>query len=382
MSSEDAEINAPEDRRRRPPPQDGESPAAKDYSVQRFRMTPSEPVQQSDESMPEEGLLHPWDKKAHKNSLSNALRAIGDKSDSFRGEVIAYTPGVVIRNSGTFISLMHVVAEALMLKAAGITFMKNTRDGGRVNILIDPARNLYRGITGADKVKALQNQWSTRSTTAGFSTWVLGSLIPDKKEAEEKKEAQQVPSTIQDPFSYAGQRLYEATQIGNKNTKRQQIGLGVTVAGIFSAISGFNNVNVKTGGRFTNWTHAIGGGITALAGSRLLFAKTDQQGWEGLGTAFWLRLPLAAMSTYRKYTGGDRWGYYLAGQCGFQAAAVLAYLIGGAEKEKETDEKDSTDAPSYPAPKEGTENTPDTEIHKLGNAPDRLGERPEVTTQV
>ncbi len=292
----------------------------------------------------------------------------------WRDRIVQATPAPIINASSNVIGVMHVAAETLMLKASGLKFMKNNRGGDKANILIDPANNLWRGLTGADKEKAMQNHWSTRSTMSGFSAWVLGTVLPDKGENKEaikqvneesghkiapgynhwtmkakaadakmegdvstashtsKREMETKPEPNQSALGYAGSKLYESIQIGNPETKREQIGLGLTAAGVFSAISGFNNVNLKTGARFTNWSHAAGGLITALSGANLLFAKTDREGWQGFGSTIWLRLPLAGMSTYKKFQKHDRWEYYLGGQALFQSAAVYSYLYGGLEK--------------------------------------------------
>lgn len=200
-----------------------------------------------------------------------------------------------------------------------------------VNPLTDPPRNLFRALTGADSESLQQNQWSTRATTSGFAAWVLGSIMPDRPDSlDRNKSDEQLLNNSK--AQYAGRRLFEAVQIGNPDTKRQQIGLGVTMAGLFSFVSGFNNIDLKRGVRVNNWWHAAGGLITALSGANLLFAKTDRDGWQGFGSTLWLRLPLAGMAVRRKYTSNDRWMPYLGGQVMFQSAALYAYLFGGVKK--------------------------------------------------
>lgn len=302
----------------------------------------------------------------------------GDKPLTLRDKIVQATPAFIINSSSHVIGLMHIAAETLMLKASGVVFLRNMRGAqsreclkaierlekerkalfqstdeaakavgfNRIaqemadiekqlrigsNPLIDPPNNLWRGLSGADKDQFQQNHWSTRATMSGFSAWVLGSILPDREKPKaDKKSDEQLYDDSK--TQYAGRRLWQAIQIGNTDTKRQQIGLGVTAAGLFSAVSGFNNINLKTGIRFTNWPHAIGGLITALSGANLLFAKTDREGWKGFGSTLWLRLPLAGFGTYKKYINHDRWTYYGAGQVLFQSAGVYAYLFGGLKK--------------------------------------------------
>lgn len=260
-----------------------------------------------------------------------AIQQKAEKPLTFRDRILQATPAIIINSSSNVIGAMHIVAEFMMLKAAGIKFWKNNRGGTEVNAVIDPANNLWRGLTGADKDKLMQNQWQTRSTMSGFSAWVIGSILPDRKDEESAKQAD-AKLWEEAPAHYAGKRVFEGIQIGNPDTKRQQIGLGVTLAGLFSARAGFNNIDLKTATRFTNWPRTIGGLITALSGANLLFAKNDRDGWKGFGSVLWLRLPFAGLGTYKMYTKNDRWLPYLGGQIMFQSAAVYAYLFGGLEK--------------------------------------------------
>ena len=406
------------------------------------------------------------------------------KPFTLRDKIVQATPAFIVNSSSNVIAGMHILAEALMLKASGIMFWQNTRNIGnelkeitaikaqqreliheaqRIHIekpeftslpepsflttflglkdprkdslkavedaikqtdkftafnpqlkklqghtakesqigvsLIDPPRNLWRGLTGADKDIALQNQWSTRSTVSGFTAWILGSILPDRN-VDSNTEKSNAELWQQSPGSYIGKRLFQGIQIGNPDTKRQQIGLGVTAAGLFSAISGFNNIDLLTGKRFTNPAHAIGGLVTALSGANLLFANNERDGWKGFGSTLWLRLPLAGVGTWTKYTRNDRWGYYGAGQVTFQSAALYAYLFGGVEKlpdgtiiekkdgnhgvpaKPETpalkplfEEPTTSRAPSVHIPAE-KESTPKTTVAAIEPSPDRLAEAP------
>lgn len=262
--------------------------------------------------------------------LTAMLRAADDKMQELRRHALTVTPAWLVNLNSNINGILHVAAEFAMFKASGVKFFK-PQEGREINYLADPMRNLYRAITGADKQKALQNHWSSRSTMGGFAAWTLSAIIPDRiNSQEEVDKAQELAA--QSPVKYAATRLFEAIQIGNPNTKRQQIGLGVTIAGIFSTIAGFGNVNVKTGARFFNWSHTAGGAITALAGSQLLFSLSDKQGWQHFGNTINFRIPLLLLSINKKRLNNDRWGAYALGQGFFQGAAIYSYLYGGAEK--------------------------------------------------
>lgn len=262
--------------------------------------------------------------------VSDALYAIEDTMQAARRFALRVTPAPLVNLNSNINGVMHIAAELAMFKASGVTYFK-PKEGKQVNYLTDPLRNLTRAITGADKDKAMQNHWSSRSTMAGFGAWTLGTVVPDKINSQEEVDKSEA-DLKSNPLGYGGKRLFEAVQIGNPHTKRQQLGLGVATAGAFSAISGFGNINLTTGKRFVNWSHATGGAITALAGAELLFSVSDKNGWQNFGNVINMRIPLLLMSIHKKKKNNDRWGTYALGQALFQGAAVYSYLYGGAQK--------------------------------------------------
>ena len=70
-----------------------------------------------------------------------------------------------------------------------------------------------------------------------------------------------------------------------------------------------------------------------IAGSQLLFAVDNRQGWARWGSIMWTRmffLPKSIMNRYKHNDPHANW--YSAGQFGLQSSNVLSFLIGGAEK--------------------------------------------------
>ena len=268
---------------------------------------------------------------------------------NLRVSTINVLPAFVINNSVSIISGLHLVSELMMLKSGGLKFLKNNRGGTEVNHLIDPANNLVRGLLGIDKhagKKAAQNVWAIRSTAVGFTGWLIGTFVPNKKDDEEAilKDAELFDRS---KVGYVGKRLIEAAQPWKPENKRQFVGLAVTIAGAFSALSGRNNIG-GDGKYYFNVPRTIGGVVTTLAGSSLLLSLTDRDAWARYGKAIWLRLPLIGMSIHKMHNktmefkgaadveaftkANSEWKYYAAGAGGFQTASTISYLFGGVQK--------------------------------------------------
>lgn len=261
-------------------------------------------------------------------SLSRTLQG-------WRATTLRHTPAFVVNHASNFIGLLHVFAETLMLKSAGITYMQNNRGGDKANPLIDPANNIRRAITGEDKLDAnggvFQNDWQARSTSIGFTSWVVGSTTSESKDNNEKID-KSVKLYKEHPLKYFVQRAAQGLLWFNPKYKRQQIGFGVTMAGLCSVISGHHNVNLLKRTHFSNLPHSINGVLTVFAGLQLWFAPDSEQGWKHYGLTMFSRLALLPFTVYNKFSGHDRWAAYASGQGAFFAADAMAYLLGGAEK--------------------------------------------------
>lgn len=259
-------------------------------------------------------------------------------------------PAFVVNNMVTVIAVLHVGSELLMFKAGGLKFRQNNRGGKEVNMLIDPLNNLWRGLRGVDKIdkngNLTQNIWAIRSTAAGFAVWLFGTVTPNKKDTIDTL-TEETERYQNSKISYVGHRLLQSLNIFDPSHKRETIGLGVGLAGIFSALSGFTSVDGR-GKAFINPTRTIGGVITAGAGGALLFSMTEREGWSRFGATLWARLPFIGFSIHKmiKKTNEDKviadpalyakanreWKYYAGGAAGFQAAALASNLFGGVEK--------------------------------------------------
>ncbi len=306
--------------------------------------------------------------------------------DKLRYRVIHAAP-MAVANSSVFInSAIRIAAEIMMFKASGLKFFENRRGGDKVNYLIDPPHNLFRTVTGiGKKYDPLANRWSTRSTASGFSSYILGSIIPETKIKEKlQKDADGSTECVKlyslslpadcaefdgSPVAYVGQKLFKAVQLGNPDTVREQMGLGVTSAGIFSVIAGLNNIskgpklstyksgalkgqeyiklasgleyverlvrwskNIPRGGKFINWSQSLGALFTTGAGLSLLFEPEDREGWKKFGAVEMASLPIVLLSCYNKHQGNDLAMEYFSGKMLFQLGAVYSYLFGGVEK--------------------------------------------------
>lgn len=223
--------------------------------------------------------------------------------------------------------------------------------------------------TNIDKARGLKliNRWQARSTFAGLTGMSIAAIVPDRPDDPEEVEKYAMMAK-RNPMGYAAKRVTEGVLFvpklavglaqrvlpggsdGSKTldslpNKREFSGLLLTFTGLFSFLSGFRNVGrinpaidgIPSNLKYVpNLAHAMGGAITALAGSRLLLALDNDQGWRNWGSIQQWRLaflPKSIMSRYDKHDPRANW--YLGGQGLLQGSNVVSILIGGAEKRED-----------------------------------------------
>ncbi len=270
---------------------------------------------------------------AREDAAQSTLDRVWDRLLEWRKAALKATPAFIVNNASNLNGMVHLAAEALTFKAAGITFLKNNRGGEKANILIDPINNIRRAVMGVEGGAngATHNHWQARSTASGMTGWAIGTVTPEAEEDEKRVEADVILRATS-PTRYFGKRFVEGFYFFSPHHKRQQIGMGVTAAGLFGIMSGFYNVSVKKNVHFPNIFNSINGAITTAAGLQLWFAPDNATGWTRFGATMWSRLLVLPFTVARKISGGDRWGTYLLGQAGFHAVNTAAFMIGGAEK--------------------------------------------------
>jgi hypothetical protein len=285
----------------------------------------------------------------------NSVAYIKHQGERARHYAISHTSPIIINHSAQILSAGHLASEILMLKAAGVEFFKNKRNGGKVNILIDPLYNLGRGMLGLDKIeagKANQNHWGIRATVVGFFAWTLGTFVPDKHKSDVESDKEVSDDSLlfrESKLGFLKKRIGQVLNVFDASNKRQQIGFGVMLAGIFTALSGRSAID-GAGNFYLNKSRAIGGMITAVAGSSLWLSITDESAWSRYGAVLWARIPFIATSINKMYgktmpfrgqtspegirlfdKANREWKYYAAGATGFQSSALASFLVGGAE---------------------------------------------------
>jgi hypothetical protein len=301
-----------------------------------------------------------------------------------RESTIRATPAFIVNHMTNFVAAAHVAAEILMLWSGHFKFHQSNPKGIarfnaktltgngelQVNPLIDYPNNLWRALRGLPKgedawkavelpktIEALRsqsgigaarqieeaenalnkitcdrdkNRWLIRSTASGFSAWIVGTLTPEKKDTSQDTESD-IELYDRSKTSYFAQRGKEAFMLFNPATKRQQIGMGVTLSGIFSTISGMNMVS-KSGQGFKAFSRSAGGACTAAAGLSLWFSLTDKKAWERFGLGIAGRLPFIPASIHKMYKEKGHWEYYGGAMGIFQSAALFSSFLGGVRK--------------------------------------------------
>ncbi len=308
----------------------------------------------------------------------------------WRRAAIEMTPRFVVNHSSNFIGSMQIVAESLMFQSGGINLVDEANKDKPIHYLLDPPKNIWRGVKGnieKSKLKfgdgllsastyqdlpqkirkalaelkdfdaatardsigkfgeaiKLTNKWSVRSGLAGLTAMSVATILPDKKDtAEETEEMTKLAKNH--TLVYVGKRFYQAINpLEWVAHKRQFAGLGMMGAGIFSVVSAFRQVSGKIIGHqkymFNKW-QMIGGMITTLGGSQLMLAVDNDSGWRNFGLTQMMRLFTLPPSIRIRFEGtsiGKEQGaeYYLAAQGVLQAKNVFAASVGGAEKRED-----------------------------------------------
>ncbi|MBN8542771.1 MAG: hypothetical protein J0M34_00725 [Alphaproteobacteria bacterium] len=325
--------------------------------------------------------------------FSDDIRRAQHEWNETRDGVIRALPSGIVNNSTNIFALGHVASELMMFKGNNTTFVPEHhrgtwwryiteppvsivksvfgssgttatfRDLVRPSFYVDSARNLldWNRASDMDRLKGpLINRWSSRSTFFGFSSVLLSGLVPESK--ENPQDVQRMAQMAQaNPLGYLGERVGNAFRfpveavgsIVSKESreqagghKREFAGLGLTISGVFSFLSGFRNVKAidtsisksipSNQKYFFNRGHAYGGIITALAGANLLLAGDDDQGWSRYGSIMLARtvtLPWAVYSKYANYDVKANW--YTGGQTGFVISNTFSALVGSANKSKD-----------------------------------------------
>jgi hypothetical protein len=252
----------------------------------------------------------------------------------------------IVNHSSNIIGGTQVIAEMAMLRASGTKTLKDAKrallqdtkfsagiEGVKSFLDLKKATELDKKLQG----NHLINRWQARSTLLGLTTMGLTALLPDDKDTQEDIDGA-VKLQQQSKLKYALNCLGKAVNpLQWKDNKRHLSGLGLTLAGVCSFLSGFRNVGslVKGGEQMyvRNRAHSIGGAITALAGAQLLFALDNQRGWAQYGSTMWARMLFLPKSIMNRYQTNDpRAHWYSGGQFGLQSANTMAFLIGGAQK--------------------------------------------------
>lgn len=252
----------------------------------------------------------------------------------------------IVNHSSNIIGATQVTSEMAMIRASGTkslqdvkrALLKDTKFSGEIEGIktfldLEKATALDKKIHGT----RLINRWQARSTLLGLTTMGLTTLLPDDKDSQEDIDSA-VRLQHESKLKYALNCLGKAVNPFQwKDNKRHLSGLGLTLAGVCSFLSGFRNVGslVKNGEQMyvLNRAHSIGGSITTLAGLQLLFALDNQRGWAQYGGTMWARmlfLPKSIMNRYQKNDPHANW--YSGGQFGLQTANTMAFMIGGAQK--------------------------------------------------
>ncbi len=278
--------------------------------------------------------------------ISQGIRYVADKGNSISKKTIGIMPSFIVNNSSNVIATVQVGSEILMMRASGTktladakrALLQDTKFTGGIESIktffdLPKATELEKKLHG----DRLINRWQARSVLSGLTTMAFMTMLPDDKDSQEE-----IDSAVK--LQHENKLLYAASCIGKAvnpfqwhHNKRYLAGLGLTLAGVCSLFSGFRNVGRLTKGGpeiyVSNWAHSAGGAITTIAGSQLLFAVDNRQGWARWGSTMWGRmafLPKSILNRYKKNDPHANW--YSAGQFGLQSSNVLSFLIGGAEK--------------------------------------------------
>lgn len=310
--------------------------------------------------------------------INSAYYYLTDKAQRARRYLLEQTPAPMVNNSSNVIGALHVGGDIMMLKANGTEMLrgavnpaaidyiwlpfKNTMSNAKFTFSIaemgthkfwtDSLHNLTNfshashrdGLGTAGK---LFNRWQARSTLCGLSGMAIAAVMPDDEDNRDNVE-NMTRLLHEQPLFYFGKRLYQAVNpLEWPSHKRQFAGMAITAAGACSFLSGFRNVSKLTEADQVihglkelyrmNVGHSLGGLVTFLGGTELWLGVDDEEGWKDFGKVMTLRIPLLYPSIKNRFknpSGVDdgRW-WYVGGQGTFTSKDILAYCIGGAEKD-------------------------------------------------
>lgn len=306
---------------------------------------------------------------------------IGQKWDEARQHLIHTLPRWILNNSSNLFGSMQLGAEMLMFKSSNNNLITDGNEGKPLHYLIDPPRNIIKGsfqrskfqnpwtdifkpgkvlrelndLEGAairdrmNNTVKLTNRWSARSGFVGMTSMAISTFLPEYSETPEET-MQMVDMSHDHPVQYVGKRFSQALNpVEVVHNKRPLVGLGMTLAGTLSVLSGFrqvegpfhalSGVNMHAPQTYRrNYWQMLGGAITMAAGSQLFLGVNNEQGWRSFGTTQLLRfatLPGSIGSRYAKnpLTGHREEGasWYFGAQSVLAVKNTLASLIGGVQ---------------------------------------------------
>ncbi len=332
----------------------------------------------------------------------NAWDGVGQRMAKARRASIEATPAFVVNNSTNFLSASHVATEMLMFKS-GMPGNKLIDDPSNpINWVVQPMQKIGRDIFGGKsrwsgvkelfrrspaenfrqfkdmnaaslreveqqisdnkalmaagktaKPIKLGNPWQTRTTSVGLATFILGAVIPERKETNEEIESMARMRTL-NPIRYALHRYKQALWFPEwPKHKRELMGLGYNIIGTVSMLGAWRNrgkldpaiaedakliaKGLEQGYKF-NVGYFFTGLVSFIQGFPLLFALDENKAYSTYGAMTVLRTPMLVKSMNEKYTKQeDGWLSYLIAKVTFQLEDLLFLVIGGATKLKQPD---------------------------------------------
>ena len=332
----------------------------------------------------------------------NAWQGVRDKMNQWRSSTIMATPAIIVNNSTNFLSASHVATEMLMFRS-GMKGNKLIDDPSKpINWVVQPVQKIARDIFGGKSRGAgfkelfsrspienfkqfkdthaaslreverqiaqnkelmlagkrpeaikLGNPWQTRTTSVGLATFILGSVIPERKESDEEIERMAKMRTL-NPLRYAAHRYKQALWFPEwPKHKRELMGLGFNIIGTISMLGAWRNrgkldpaiakeaeliaKGLDQGFKF-NSGYFYTGLVSFVQGFPLLFALDENKAYSTYGAMAVFRTPMLVKSMNEKYRKQEQgWLDYLIAKVTFQLEDFLFLLIGGATKRKKPD---------------------------------------------
>lgn len=304
--------------------------------------------------------------------VSDRLHRFGEFAHGLRAKAQEQAPDVVLNHSSNLIGAAELAAEAMVFKSNGSDLVSPQNRGKPLHYLIDPPRNILNSLssnakfdmTPGDLLKPsfyrrtfeaftdleaastydlahqpkLINRWQARSTFTGIAAMSLVTLLPNPK--DDAQETGDMARLSQDaPLQYGATRLKQALYVpGWGEHKTQMAGLLKMLGGGCAFLSGYRNISFKNGQQryFINRAHSLGGLITGAAGLQLMLGLDNEHAWRNYGSTLLLRLGFVPKSIYNRYKNHDpNANWYSGSVATFQGKSVMAFLIGGAERDEE-----------------------------------------------